>query len=178
MKKGSERFHELLNEIGALHDKKQEDYGTDTDPFANVRATADWGVPAWVGALMRLNDKVVRLKSLVRKGYLVNESVSDSMLDIAVYAMIAQVLYEEEQEEYAASREQLAKEMGEHLRKSFSEVFAEQPTTALEQIINPTVIEDYIHEGHKVRADVLVDDNVVFVDFSSNSDPGDETDSL
>ena len=93
---GSERFHQILAELGSLHDQKQKDYGTDQDPFANVRSTADWGIPAWVGALVRLADKVQRLKSMVRKGYLANESVEDSMRDIAVYAAIALVLYEEE----------------------------------------------------------------------------------
>lgn len=93
----SARFHKLVQEIGDLHDRKQQDYGSDTDPFANVRASTEWGVPAWVGALVRLNDKVTRLKSFARKGSLANESAEDSMRDIAVYALIALVLYEQEQ---------------------------------------------------------------------------------
>ena len=96
---GSARFHELLQEIGVLHDKKQSDYGTDADPFANVRASQEFGVRPWIGALVRLNDKVVRLKSFARKGSLENESAKDSMLDIAVYALIALVLYEGESAE-------------------------------------------------------------------------------
>lgn len=91
----SARLHELLVEVGDLHDRKQADYGTDTDPFANVRASEEFGIPGWVGALVRLNDKVVRLKSFARKGVLANESAADSMRDIAVYALIALVLYEE-----------------------------------------------------------------------------------
>lgn len=93
---GSARFHELLEEIGNLHDRKQADYGTDADPFANVRASSEWGVPGWLGALIRLNDKVVRLKAYALRGSLQNESVQDSMLDIAVYALISLVLFEEE----------------------------------------------------------------------------------
>lgn len=92
---GDPRFHELLQEIGALHDRKQADYGSDGDPFANVRATEEWGMPAWVGSLMRLNDKVHRLKQFAQKGALANESAEDSMLDIAVYSLIALVLYRE-----------------------------------------------------------------------------------
>jgi hypothetical protein len=82
--------------IAALHDRKQLDYGAGDDPFANVRASREWGVPAWVGALIRLNDKVRRLQSFARKGCLANESAEDSMMDIAVYALIALVLYEQE----------------------------------------------------------------------------------
>jgi hypothetical protein len=92
----SARFHELLREAGELHDKKQQDYGSDSDPFANVRASTEWGIPSWVGALVRMNDKVTRLKSFARKGTLANESAEDSMRDIAVYALIALVLYEQE----------------------------------------------------------------------------------
>lgn len=93
--KGSERFHQLLKEAGGVHDKKQSDYGRDNDPFANIRASEEWGVPSWQGAMIRLNDKVRRLQTLARKGSLVNEGALDSLMDIAVYALIAYVLYEE-----------------------------------------------------------------------------------
>jgi hypothetical protein len=93
---GDPRFHELLDEIGRLHDKKQQDYGTDVDPFANVRASEEFGVAPWIGSLVRMNDKVTRLKSFARKGTLANESVEDSLLDIAVYALIGLILYREE----------------------------------------------------------------------------------
>lgn len=92
----SERLHELLKSLGDLHDRKQADYGTASDPFANVRASQEFGIPPWVGALVRLNDKIVRLKQFARRGSLKNESAVDSMMDIAVYALIALVLYEEE----------------------------------------------------------------------------------
>lgn len=96
---GDPRFHALLKEIGDLHDKKQQDYGKDTDPFANVRASAEFGVAPWIGALVRLNDKVTRLKQFSSRRALANESAEDSMMDIAVYALIALVLYREESEE-------------------------------------------------------------------------------
>jgi hypothetical protein len=90
----SRRFHELLKEMGQLHDKKQQDYGNDEDPFKNINAAKDWGVEPWIAALMRLGEKVERLKSLAKKGKLANESGVDSMNDIAVYALIARLLYE------------------------------------------------------------------------------------
>lgn len=93
----SERFHQLLVEMGELHDRKQEDYGRGDDPFANVRASEEWGIPGWVGAMIRLNDKVRRLQALRTKGSLANEAAVDSFMDIAVYALIALVLYEQEQ---------------------------------------------------------------------------------
>jgi hypothetical protein len=91
----SQRFHDLLRECGELHDKKQADYGKEADPFANVRASDEWGIPGWIGAMVRLTDKVRRLQSLARNGGLENEAAHDSFLDIAVYALIAYVLYEQ-----------------------------------------------------------------------------------
>lgn len=93
---GDEGFKDLVWEIVSLHSRKQQDYGTNTDPFANVRASQDFGVSAWVGALIRMNDKVTRLKNFAERGQLANESAEDSMMDIAVYALIACLLYREE----------------------------------------------------------------------------------
>lgn len=93
---GSERFHAILDELGALHDRKQADYGRETDPFANVRASEEWGVPAWVGAMVRATDKVRRLQRFAQKGVLLNEGAADSLRDLAVYAVIALVLLEEQ----------------------------------------------------------------------------------
>lgn len=90
----SQRFHEILRELGELHDRKQRDYGSDNDPFANVSASKDWGIEPHVGALLRMNDKVQRLKQWIKTGTLANEGAHDSMRDIAVYAIIALVLNE------------------------------------------------------------------------------------
>ena len=92
----AERFHQILAEIGALHDRKQQDYGLSNDPFANVRGSVDWGLPAWVGAMVRASDKLRRLQKFATTGKLANESVIDSFRDLAVYAIIAEVLFEEE----------------------------------------------------------------------------------
>ena len=96
--KGSAKFHALLKEIGDLHDKKQKDYGRDDDPFANVRASGEWGLPAWVGAMVRATDKVRRLQSYATSGELSNEGARDSFMDLSVYALIALILWEEDNE--------------------------------------------------------------------------------
>jgi hypothetical protein len=95
MHPSSQRFHAILKELGELHDLKQKDYGRADDPFANVRATQDWGIPAWQGAMIRATDKVKRLQAYAQNGRLANEGVEDSLRDLAVYAVIALVLYEE-----------------------------------------------------------------------------------
>lgn len=93
----SERFHEILRELGELHDRKQADYGTDNDPFANIRASAEFGIRPVLGAILRANDKVNRIKIWILKGALKNESIEDSLRDNAVYNIIALVLLEQEQ---------------------------------------------------------------------------------
>lgn len=49
--------------------------------------------------MIRANDKMTRVKNMAKKGYLANESVEDSLLDIAVYAIIALILYREQKTE-------------------------------------------------------------------------------
>jgi hypothetical protein len=89
---------DILEELRALHIRKAADYGADADAYANVRASAAFGVPAWVGVAIRMNDKMIRLQSFARKGELENESAEDSLLDIAVYAVIALMLMREEKQ--------------------------------------------------------------------------------
>lgn len=99
MSEGDARFHALLAEIGELHDRKQSDYGVDGDPFANVRASEDFGVAGWVGCAIRMNDKMRRVMTASKKGSdaLLNESLRDSFLDLAVYGLIAIVLLDEQE---------------------------------------------------------------------------------
>lgn len=84
-----------LSELASLHIRKSQDYGTKGDPLANVRASEAFGIPAWVGAMVRANDKMKRIQAFVTNGKLENEALVDSFMDLAVYTVIAWVLYEE-----------------------------------------------------------------------------------
>jgi hypothetical protein len=90
-------FNEVLAEMQAMHDKKSQDYGVQADPFANVRASEDFGIPGWLGTIVRLNDKITRIKSFAKNGSLANESLRDSLIDIAVYGAIAVALYDQQE---------------------------------------------------------------------------------
>jgi hypothetical protein len=89
-------FEEAVQEVLDMHHKKNQDYGTNADPYANVRQSSEWGIPPWLGSMVRANDKVKRLQKYARDGRLVNESVRDSLLDLATYTLIALVLWDEE----------------------------------------------------------------------------------
>ena len=92
---GHPEYLQLLDELRALHVRKAADYGRGADPLANVRAAGEFGVPAWLGVMVRANDKLHRIKSFVANGKLANESVEDSLKDLAAYSLIALVLFRE-----------------------------------------------------------------------------------
>lgn len=91
-------FADVLQELQALHDRKGQDYGRPGDSFANVRASEAFGIPAWVGALVRAHDKMIRLQRAAQGLPLANESTEDSLLDLATYAVIALILWRESRE--------------------------------------------------------------------------------
>ena len=88
-------FGSILDDMLTMYGRKRADYGSASDPVANLRAAREFGIQPWVGAVLRLNDKMTRIKSFVEKGNLMNESVDDNLLDIAVYGALALLLYRE-----------------------------------------------------------------------------------
>jgi len=92
---GHPMFFQVLEEMALLHDKKGRDYGIGADTLGNVRSSEQWGVPSWIGTLIRANDKIVRLQNAAKGSALVNEGIEDSLMDLAAYAIIALVLYRE-----------------------------------------------------------------------------------
>lgn len=92
---GNPMFHQILSEMLDMHCRKGADYGTDADIFANIRASEEFGIDGWRGSILRANDKMSRLKAFMLNGNLKNESVEDSLLDLANYAVIALCLYRE-----------------------------------------------------------------------------------
>lgn len=93
----ADRFHTILAQLSTLHDVKRADYGLKLDPYQNFRSSEKVGITPWLGAFVRLMDKVQRIQKFARDGKLKNESVIDSFNDLAVYAVICRILYEEEQ---------------------------------------------------------------------------------
>lgn len=95
---GSREFLEVLDELRTLHLRKTMDYGIDEDALSNIRSSADVvNMPAWAGCILRISDKMHRLKAFFRRGRCEFDGVPDTLQDIACYAAIALVLYREEQ---------------------------------------------------------------------------------
>jgi hypothetical protein len=92
----STAFIELLGEMQRLHESKSADYGSEDDPLANVRSGADFvNIEPWRGCMVRIADKVQRLRTFCRTGRLVHEGVRDTLLDLAAYSLLAIVLHDE-----------------------------------------------------------------------------------
>lgn len=101
---GDPRFKKILDELWELHSLKAHDYGDGADFLYNLRATKDFGIEPWQGVVVRMNDKMTRVKSLIKSGSLKCESIQDTLKDISAYAILALVLYEESQQEKVAVR--------------------------------------------------------------------------
>jgi hypothetical protein len=92
----STAFVQLLAEMQRLHESKSADYGSEDDPLANVRSGADFvNIEPWRGCMVRIADKVQRLRTFCRTGRLVHEGVRDTLLDLAAYSLLAIVLFDE-----------------------------------------------------------------------------------
>lgn len=72
---------DIVDTIATTLVDKQHDYGHD-----NIL----WGGPE--GVLVRAHDKIARLKNLLRRDEPANESLRDSWLDLAGYAIIGVML--------------------------------------------------------------------------------------
>lgn len=95
---GSLGFMEILEEVKKLHIAKSQDYGDDADALANIRSGAEIvGISPWKACLIRLADKMTRLRTVCRTGECQFDGVEDTLLDMCAYAAIALNLYREEQ---------------------------------------------------------------------------------
>jgi hypothetical protein len=93
-------YLQLLTDMADLHARKSAGYsGADNpDPWANFRRSEHVGVKASTGALIRLLDKVSRVETLMRSpdSEQVGESIEDTLIDLAAYALIVVCLRREE----------------------------------------------------------------------------------
>jgi hypothetical protein len=96
---GHPEFYKLLEQMADLHSRKNHDYAGESDPLKNLRACERLNLKPFLGVLVRLQDKWSRLEEFVNSGQLMvkNESVIDTLMDNAVYSLLAIILYQEQQ---------------------------------------------------------------------------------
>jgi len=98
---GNPRFGELLDEVWATHLAKAAGYSGQNSPdtWANFRESQGWGVTPLTGCLVRMGDKYRRVQNLKKSpdNDRVGETIRDTLMDLASYALISICLLEEEQ---------------------------------------------------------------------------------
>ena len=102
-KYGHPRFYELLEAMAELHSRKNHDYAGTSDPLKNLWACNRLNLEPFMGVMVRLQDKWSRLEEFVKSGKLMvkGESVKDTLMDNAVYSILAIILYEEQEKNEA-----------------------------------------------------------------------------
>ena len=75
----------------SLMERKNHDYrGGTSDPFANFRGSTAFGVDPIIGILLRMQDKMNRIRTFAESGQLhvTNEKWSDSIEDLVNYSVL------------------------------------------------------------------------------------------
>lgn len=94
---GSPRFYELLDLMAKTHSDKNHDYAEEDDPFSNFKEVATaTGVDPFTVVRMHIANKNARIKQLSSKpNFVEGEGIKDSLLDLAVYALIGYAILED-----------------------------------------------------------------------------------
>jgi hypothetical protein len=95
---GHPGFYKLLEQMAELHSRKNHDYAGRGNPLRNFYKCVDMGLDPFTGIMVRLSDKWSRLESFMQQGVLEvkGESVEDTLLDNAVYSLLAILLFREQ----------------------------------------------------------------------------------
>lgn len=97
MSKGIPGFKETLDTMYSIMVAKNADYAGTTDPFANFMQVENLGIStAEKGILVRITDKLSRISNLLEtEAQVKDEAITDTLQDMANYAVILKCLIEE-----------------------------------------------------------------------------------
>jgi len=85
---GDPIFKTYLDRMWEVHCNKRADYAGHADSWENFRQNRELGIDDWKNPLARFNEKVLRLKNILKNGVSHNESVEESLIDLANLAII------------------------------------------------------------------------------------------
>jgi len=87
-------IQDIHDKLAEIRNNKGHDYANDEDVLSNIRTFG------YLGALVRVHDKVQRLTQLYKKkkAKVLDESVEDTILDLINYSYFMLILYREETE--------------------------------------------------------------------------------
>ena len=93
-----ESHEKLCQKARSIMHAKNHDYrGGSGDPFANFRGSTSFGIDPIVGILLRMQDKMQRIKTFAEKGQLQvkGEGVEDAIVDLINYSVLMYGLCQE-----------------------------------------------------------------------------------
>lgn len=95
-----QKFKAIIDDMWKIHDMKNSDYAGE-NYLSNLTACRRIGLDPWKGALVRMQDKMSRLENFaVTESLKVkDESVEDTLKDLAIYSILALILYRNDREE-------------------------------------------------------------------------------
>jgi len=95
----SKRFLDLLGAMEDIHRRKNAGYAGENseDPWANFRMAERLGITPLKGCLVRMGDKYIRACNIIQDpdNEQVGEKLTDTLIDLANYCLIAVCLFEE-----------------------------------------------------------------------------------
>ena len=94
---GHPRFYKILEELAIIHSTKNHDYAQAKSPLSNLTRSERIGVPAWIGCLIRMQDKFDRIENFAKQRNLAiaDETITDTLNDLANYSILCRILYDE-----------------------------------------------------------------------------------
>lgn len=95
---GHPAYKAILDRMWELHCEKARAYGTDSDPLANLRESADIGIEPWRACVSEVNSAFYRVKNHCKRGHLKNDSLANALMDSAAFCLLALLFLEEEEE--------------------------------------------------------------------------------
>lgn len=86
-------FAALCAQLVETHRRKDADYSGDQPEYANMKKSSELGIPPSMGCLLRMQDKFERVLNLTKKPpEVANESLEDTLIDLAAYSLICVIL--------------------------------------------------------------------------------------
>lgn len=98
LRPGSAEVLKVFEEAAQLHLRKTLDYGADENALRNIQEGADLiNVESWRACLIRIADKMSRMRAFCRRGRVEFDGVEDNLIDIVSYAAICLAEFRREQ---------------------------------------------------------------------------------
>ncbi len=98
MNKQFKEFNSIIDEMKKIHMEKNHDYDGNKNYLSSLKSSVRMGIPAWKSVVIRIQDKLARLENFVISGKLKvkDESIEDTLKDLANYAILCLILYRDE----------------------------------------------------------------------------------